>query len=505
MPAVGLIIPAIAILSWLFGRPTDLFLLLFFVSFAKIKIPGLPGSLALPQLFMILMIGWALLDAAIGKQKRPFSFERSTDIWPTLFLINVLLIMAVRGTGFAQLGGSTYGGASYVRLLISIMFYFAAVRIRLSSKQVKVLLLLGVLGTLIPVTAELLTAYGGKSFVWLVPFVGDTRDLQQGIATTIGAAGKIERWVTFRELAFALMPVTYLFCRKKITRGILIILMFLLIGLTGYRSEMTRLMLLVVLVSVYFSKTRAKTVVFWGVLGLIGFILLIVVSPLLPLSMQRAISFLPGVSIGTDVVTGTELSSNFRFDMWRDYCIPNVPKYLLIGRGLAHDITGFAWLSAQWYSSSEFFYYMGSYHSGPFTLLLDFGLLGTVSFSLFFLLTIHDSWRTVHQYASHQTSPAALYYGFLTVLLTYEIISFYFIYGDVLVFIRLLIIAIQLRILKKNFLMGEPGAAAAEVGDQRSVVSSSTQQMKTGNRTLVNRWARHRTGARNGPLPSAGR
>jgi len=35
------------------------------------------------------------------------------------------------------------------------------------------------------------------------------------------------------------------------------------------------------------------------------------------------------------------------------------------------------------YGTAEFYNFMGRYHSGPFSLLLDFGLLGTISFTAF--------------------------------------------------------------------------------------------------------------------------
>ena len=496
-PVIGLMIPAIAIISALFSRPAALLMLILFVSNAKLRFPGLPSALSLSVICLALMAGWSMLDVAIKHQKRPFSFSAGTDRWMIVFSLNILLLMAVRGTGFARLGGTVYGGAVYVALLTGLLFYFAAIRIRLSSREVKILLWAGLIGALIPAVAAFLVHRAGGHFEWLNQFVDDLTETTQDRAVSMDEG--LQRWSSFRPLSLALIPVAFILCRKETARWMVLILALLLVSLTGFRTEIIKLGLLIFFTSIYFSKKRAKTFVIFVLIGLIGFVVLIVTAPALPPAIQRAVSFLPFVPVDPDVVQETLNSSNFRFDMWHDYCLPNVPKYLLLGRGLAHDIVGFSWLQKSWYSSGEFFYYMGVYHSGPFDLLLTYGLAGTVAFTVFFLLTLVDGWRTVRRYAAHQNTLAAGYFVFLTIRLTYEIFAFYFVFGDIKTqLFQFLLIAAQMRIIKKNFLMGESGAEKLEDG-------APTLQLTAGSVGPVNGWARHRIGARGGSLPAAGR
>jgi hypothetical protein len=260
----------------------------------------------------------------------------------------------------------------------------------------------------------------------------------------------------------------------------LIFIALVLVGMTGFRSRMFAVTVLIFITSTYYSKKRAKTIFLWMLAGLAMFGFLMIAAPMLPRAIQRAVSFIPFIPVDLGVVERAAGSSDWRFELWRDYCIPNVPKYLLIGRGIAHDITSFAWLQYSWYHSSEFFYYMGKYHSGPFSLLLDYGLPGTISWVSFFLLVISDAWKTVRRYAVHQDSLAARYYVFLTILMTYEVFNFFVIFGDVdSGLFRFLATAAQLRILKKNFLM--ESLPVADVKAVKSVKPGQSASLKPQN------------------------
>ncbi|VGO18258.1 hypothetical protein [Pontiella sulfatireligans] len=474
MPAIGLLIPLIGIVSVLLSHPAHLLILLMFIQIGGFLVPGLPGALSLARLLLFMMIGWSALDVAIRQQKSIFSYQRDMDIWMWVFLLNIFLIMMVRGVGFRMMGGSTYGGGAYIGFIAAILFYFAVVRIRLTDKHVKMLLFAMLFASIIPMVAEVFVYFRPAQSWWITRFihVGANYSLGQKFIK-----GGIERWGSFSKLAYALIPFAYVFCRKQKTRTVLILLAIVLVGLTGFRSRILRIGVLVFFTSMYYSKSRMKTFVMWGMIGFAGLAVLMVTAPLLPASIQRSISFIPFLPVDADIALKATGTSTWRFDMWRDYCIPNVPKYLLVGRGFAHDIAGFAWLDESWYGTGEFYYFMGRYHSGPFSLLLDYGLLGTISFSLFFVLVVRDGWQTVRRYAMNQDNLAARYYVFLTILMTYNLLSFYLIFGDVdSQILEFLLIAAQMRILKKNFLESsvEPGDSEISIpGNGESEVELS--------------------------------
>ena len=483
MPLVGILIPAIAILCGLLGRPVLIFFLVQFVSISKLTAPGLPSSFPLSRIFLTLLIGWALLDVALRKQTRPLSYRPAIDKWMWVFALNILLIIAVRGSGFAFMGGSVYGGAAYLGIWLSIFYYFSLVRIQISEKDVKQLIFVVLAAACLPMAVEVLLYVWERAALPLTKYISVSADY--ALEEKYAAEGVV-RWGSFYLLGSGLITAAFVLCTKKISRLVLIGAALLLTALTGFRNILGSAVILITWLSFYFSKNRMKTFLLFGFLGLFGFGFLLVAAPMLPRSAQRAVSFLPGISVEQEVSAHGEGSTKWRVDMWRDYCIPAVPKYLLVGRGMSRDITAYAWLTSRWYGTPEFFYYMGAYHSGPFNLILNYGLPGTVSFILFFLLTIIDGWKTVRRYASRQDSLLARYYVFLTVQLTCAIVSFFLIFGDVSEgLLPLLVIAAQMRILKKNFLM-EPLPAA----DVKAVEGSTGPLPPLKSLKPVNRWAR---------------
>ncbi|VGO12147.1 hypothetical protein PDESU_00698 [Pontiella desulfatans] len=450
LPWMGLLIPALGVVTALISRPAALFILILFIRSGNFMVPGLPGTLTLARLMLLMMIGWAMVESALRQEKAKNSYVPGMDFWMGVFLLDIFLIMAVRGAGFRMLGGSSYGGATYVGLIAAILFYYSVVRIRLSDQHVKLVLMGIVIASILPMAVEILVYHFPGQSWWLTSYFDVAPEYALGQK---GMEGGVERWGTFSNFAFALIPIIYVLCRNAKLRFILIVLAVLLVGMTGFRNRVLKVGTLIFFASMYYSKNRMKTFMGWVLVGVAGLVVLVIAAPYLPPAMQRAVSFLPFLEIDFDVARTATGSATWRFDMWKEYCIPNVPKYFFVGRGLSRDITSFAWLSSSWYGTYEFYYHMGRYHSGPFSLLLDYGLLGTVSFTVFFIMVVVDGWKTVKQYAMHLDSFAARYYVFLTLLMTYNLVAFYLIFGDVdSQLLDLLLIAAQMRILKKNFL-----------------------------------------------------
>jgi hypothetical protein len=488
-PFIGFLIPGIALCSWLFGRPEILLLMLLFAASARLIIPGLPATLGVSQILQVLAIGWMVLDASLRKKPHLKQSNSQHSIWIGLFIINLLLIMAVRGAGFAMLGGSVFGGTTYLVLFISLAVYFAVVRIDFPSRHIKTLILLILIGTLTQAIAELLIYFYGTSLSFLTKFM---QIKTEGFLDLAQVEGEFVRWTSFRWLAVALLPVAFVLNRSKSVRILMIMLAFVLVGLTGFRSVIAQILIMTFACSLYFSKQRRKVFLYWIFIGIAGLAILIPLTSALPPAIQRAISFIPFIPVGPDIAFQTQGSTDFRVDMWRDYCIPNVAEYLLIGRGVASDITSFAWLQASWYGSAEFFYHMHGYHSGPFSLLLDFGLFGTIVFLSFFILTIVDACRTLRRYARGRDDILSRYYGFLAILMSYQLFHFIFIFGDVPSnMFNMMMTAAQLQILKKNFLSQPVVAADISPATQQQPVSWRNAPQRTmAIDPPVNRWAR---------------
>jgi hypothetical protein len=493
MPLIGLAIPAVAVLSWLLGRPEILLVVFLFADTAKLLLPGVTKAIGVPEVFQTLVIGWAFLDAAVRRKKRPYSFRRDMDPWMGIFALNMLLIMLTRGSGFRISGGSTYGGTGYLLLFLAIIFYFAAIRIDFPSRYMKTLLWSLFIASLIPAVTEILVAFSGGGFFWLTAFVDTSVEkiLYEG-----STEGGVQRWASVASVGTMLIPLAFVLCRKSWSLFFLFLVSLGLVAMSGFRGRILSTSVTLFCITLYNSKNRGRILIFWILAGLVGLGLLMVTAPMLPRAVQRAVSFIEFLPVDPDIVRRADNSSTWRFDLWRDYCIPNVPKYLLIGRGIAQDITGFAWLQANWYGSAEFYYHMGRYHSGPFSLLLDFGLAGTVSFTVFFLLALIDGWKTIRRVRSADPDPLVFrYYVYLTIITTYRFFAFYFIFGDVRESLpQMLVVVIQMRILKKNFLMESPLEGGVQTPDRLvEFIPPKAGIVKTVPGTSfkpVNRWAR---------------
>jgi hypothetical protein len=486
LPMLGLLIPLIALVSWFIGRPAILFCTVLFAENARLLIPGITSTLGISELFQVLMVGWMVLEKAVKHRMNPFSFRPAIDRWVIFFALNMVIIMAVRGSGFAMLGSSTYGGTAYVSIFLSLIFYFAATHVQFSDRQIRLLLWMVLIGAVIPALVQVASAVSPSGFGWLTKFVNAQTEK---IIEEQNLEGGVARWSMFSAVSYALIPIAYVLFRKKSFRLILIVLAFFFVAMTGFRSRIFQTAVMVFLTGLWFSKNRMRTFIMWALAGALVLIFLMIAAPMLPRAVQRAVSAIPFIPVDAAIAERAEGSSDWRFDLWRDYCIPNIPRYLLVGRGLAHDITGFAWLQSKWYGGAEFFYFMGRYHSGPLTLLLDLGLVGFVSFTLFFLLVVRDSWAAAKKYASKCDTMISRYYIYLTLLMSYEVFNYYFIFGDIRSSLfRMLMTAAQLRILKKSFLMEDSPKVNVQVVETFSASGRSAFGGKPVN--AVNRWAR---------------
>lgn len=449
---LGLLIPVVAIAVNFIEKPTWLFLFIYFVSAAQLRLPGLPGVLSISCLSMILLIGWALLDVSVLHKKRTKSYRPSVDLWLGLFIINLVLIISVRGFGFAMAGSYLFGGGIYAQVFLVLFLFFAMVRVRWVERDVRLFLWAILIGCLLSVGVEILNIRFGGAGRWISNFIGPESSKGAEMAA-FGQEQEMVRWSSFRPLAVALVPAGFVLFKNKMIQIAMMFLAVIAVGLTGYRSITVQIAVIIFFCSMYFSMDRKRTFFLWVATGAIGLVALFFIAPTLPLSMQRTISFIPYLPVDIDVAEGAASTIDWRVSLWKDYCVPNIDRYLFIGRGLARDVTSFAWLRSAWYDSPAFFYHMGRYHSGPFSLLLDYGLLGIVSFTMFFFLSIREGWATIRHYVGRPYSLMERYYVYLTILLTYELLAFFLVFGDVdLQLFQFLGIVAQMRIMKVAFM-----------------------------------------------------
>jgi hypothetical protein len=196
----------------------------------------------------------------------------------------------------------------------------------------------------------------------------------------------------------------------------------------GFRSAV---LLQVLLFAVLFTveglwRTRYLLIALCSALTIGG--VLAVFADKLPPAVQRAVSFLP-IKVDPWVKMAAESSTEWRMEMWRTL-LPELPKYLFKGKGYALDSQELSMVtdlsrSGTSADSAAAALFAGNYHNGPLSVLIPFGVYGTVAF-LWFLAA--GGW-VLRQNHRHGHPALHTINAFLLAYYVTRIIFFFFIFG----------------------------------------------------------------------------
>ena len=180
----------------------------------------------------------------------------------------------------------------------------------------------------------------------------------------------------------------------------------------GFRSVM--IILLMIFAFQFYFEGLMRTHFLPIVVGLAicGVAPILLFSESMPISVQRAISFLP-VNVDSEVLVDAKASSDWRFDMWA-VVFQELPKYLIVGKGYAIDpdeITAAADAARMGTSISEFEGSMiaGDYHSGPLSVIIPFGIAGSVAF-IWILIAGYRVLHSNYRYGDARLRRSTAYY-----------------------------------------------------------------------------------------------
>lgn len=346
----------------------------------------LPGQPSLWILLAAVSFGFAMLDGILGK--KTFARIRSLDL-PLLFLGATVVFTAVYrgGFGLRSFGGTSYGGRYYFYVLASILAYYALSSRTIPKKRANLFTGLFFLSGMTAVFSNIAYA-AGPSFYFLFLLFPTDLVMSEVHNDYSGVAG-VTRIV---GLSFAAMAVFWFLLLRYGVRGIfdmrkpwrfLILCGVGAICLLGGFRFMIVLFGLVLLFQFWYEKLFL-TRYFAVLLGLVACVGIVVVgySTKLPISMQRALSFLP-IEIDPMARSDANSSLQWRLDMW-NALLPDVPKYLWVGKGYGFDPTDYAITEEAvlrgFAKDYDTFIISGNYHNGPFSLVIPFGIWGTLGF-----------------------------------------------------------------------------------------------------------------------------
>jgi hypothetical protein len=369
----------------------------------------LPGKLYLGTFIAGISLFFSILGWTLQKRKTPLFIHSPATTWPMIFLGAVVFVTmaATGGLHSRMFGGQEWGATRYFFVVGGIIGYFALIAQPTPASRAKWIPALYFL----PGTLWLLSVFfalAGSVFQYLLVLFPTATVTESDFATT---GTGLERFVglNFMSLAFcwfmlARYGIRGLFSWHHPWKLGLFIAGFVIGLFGGFRSYII-LFFIVFAIQFYFEKLFRSSL-FWMLLasGLVLGIFIVMFSDRLPLSFQRAISFVPGLKIDPIARYDAQETVNWRLDMW-EVVLPLVPQYFFIGKGYGFDSTDLILSSIT--ADKEMhqginnpangvMMITGNYHQGILTLIIPLGIFGVLAFAAFWwggVRTLYANYR----------------------------------------------------------------------------------------------------------------
>lgn len=363
-------------------------------------------------LFELLLIVIFTLGTLMGHLS--WSKENSPEKkWIKYYMWLLVIIIAFRGTGLRVLGSTDWGGTQYIKQFLAIFFFFAVSGILITEKNMRQIawgcLLAGLVGTVVLrytgwERGESLHEVTSKRMDFLTPF------------------------------AYSLLPLSFALGtkRKTIISTLLLFVCLILVMLTGFRGRTVFVIITIVGYGFFRSEAKSQYVVKMVTLGLLVWLGIVVMSPILPTAIQRSLSFVPGVNIDAQVMENATNSITWRVEIW-NYCLERATEFLLIGRGVTFNVLEVLDNTSMkdiYTKSTWFMFETHSYHSGPLTLLIDLGIPGLIIHLAFTVLGFKKVWSYAKKLGRIDSFEARFALA-ISVGILWEFVGFYLAFGSI--------------------------------------------------------------------------
>lgn len=363
---------------------------------ATIDIFFLPGKPHLWMLLALVSLGVTFVSRILNKEMRLVHVPAVT--WSLIAMVVVVALTAklTGGLGMRALGGASYGGKRYVFIAFALIVYLAVSLIRISPDKARLFVGLYFLSTLTSALSNVIYN-AGVGWWWLYYFLPSDWALSQAQEDfSLGFTGlKFSRLTGFNPAAQAV--ICYLLVRfgirgildfSKPWRFILLVLTGGLCLLSGFRSGIILIGLILGIQFCLEGLVRTRLTLVFLLLGILGFTAVLPFSQRLPLSVQRSLSILPLVEVDAAVLANARESTEWRLKMW-EVLIPQIPKYFWLGKGHSASEADY-FLAAESVKRGlareyEVSLLAGDYHNGPLTIILPFGVWGCLAFLAFLI------------------------------------------------------------------------------------------------------------------------
>lgn len=385
------------------------------------------GSPTLFMLMTVVSLGLSVMDRILSKRH----FITATAMtWPLIALLAVVFITAelTGGFGLRVAGSEVYGGKKYITLICGILSYFALTSRAIPAEKVRLYVSLFFIGGILSFIGDLyVVTPSAFQFIYLVfpPNLfqygiefGSTRLPGFGFA---GLAGLI-----FMMARYGLRDCLL---TGKLWRVALMVVFVGMMLLGGARSSLILFALLFCFQFFIEGLQRTSLLPIFAGLGVVGIILLIPLANKLPITYQRSLAFLP-LDLNPVAVADAKGSSDWRITMWQDL-LPQIPQYLLLGKGYAIKPEDFNEMMGRDVAFQEVdesqigLALAGDYHNGPLSVILPFGIWGCAAFLCFIGGTFYVL-RSNYRYGAPEFRQIN---GFLLAYFLARCVLFFFVFG----------------------------------------------------------------------------
>ena len=343
----------------------------------------LPGRPPLWMLMLALSLGISIMQRTLNRGMHFISAPRLA--WPLICMAVVVLVTCklTGGIGLNSLGSDEVGGKKYFFVLGGILAYFALTARRIPANQAMLLMALFFLPGGLAVVGDLVSILPSSfNFIyWFFP-----ANNYMGGEIESGAAGLRYNGLSLLSMAvFPFMLAKYgirgIFMTGKPWRLVLFIGFSSLVLFGGFRSRLVGMAVIFVIQFFIEGLHRTKLLPRFAFIGLLAAGLILPLAGHMPFAIQRSLSFLP-VSVDPEAKREAEDSAEWRYQIWQAE-LPQVPQYVLLGKGYAISAQDFEFVQSQGFgiiSADEGGSAIaGDYHSGPLSLFMPFGIWGVIA------------------------------------------------------------------------------------------------------------------------------
>ena len=377
-PALGFIAALLPFGLLTATRPDLMLVVVFWLSYSKLRLPGMPGKLMAIHALLMVVLTIVLARGTILKTKG----RTRGAMWGWILAFAAVLVFTImaRGTGFRMLGDHNWGGTRYVNLFLTMSCVYIASQVRLRESYWRVALTGMVFLSFLPFISDLVFAFTHGAFYYLYYIV----EYGSGMADSFESfeSGGLTRFQSARLSGPLLFMFPFLFYPFKgkyrwLYAGCMLTGLALA-GISGHRLAILRILAFCWLFGFLISKgARVRFALTSIAVGILLLIPLVLFAEHLPLSFQRSLSWIPWADVGYEARYSADSTVAWRLNVW-NLALAEIPRYWLVGKGYTFNYNELLAFMHLPHAGTEWARITVAYHSGPLSLLIGMGVTGLV-------------------------------------------------------------------------------------------------------------------------------